>query len=164
MSSHGTFGIRTDGTLWYWGQATNGQNGTNENSHRSSPKQIPGTTWAKVYGGQTRAGAIKTDGTLWTWGSSTYGALGLNEGPGSTSSPKQIPGTTWSELSWSYNSGIAVKTDGTLWSWGYNGNGELGQSSPGPSRRSSPVQIPGTAWTGISKGFRNYIGFKTVSG
>ena len=43
---------------------------------------------------------------------------------------------------------IATKTDGTLWTWGGNWYGELGINIAGGStnRRSSPVQIPGTAW------------------
>ena len=166
MSSHCTFGIKTDGTLWSWGQATGGQDGRNDHNHRSSPIQLPGTTWAKVYGGQNRTAAIKTDGTLWVWGNSAQGQLGLNQQiPGGISSPIQLGSdTTWSDFSWTYNATIALKTDGTLWSWGYNGNAALGHNNPSPSHRSSPTQIPGTAWTGISKAFHNGFGFKTVSG
>ena len=36
--------------------------------HRSSPVQIPGTTWDKISGGASVFIATKTDGTLWTWG------------------------------------------------------------------------------------------------
>ena len=42
----------------------------------------------------------------------------------------------------------ALKQDGTAWAWGYGGHGELGQNSTAASR-SSPVQIPGTAWSRI---------------
>tara|TARA_R100000152_G_C6592833_1_gene52696 strand:- start:40 stop:543 length:504 start_codon:yes stop_codon:yes gene_type:complete len=42
---------------------------------------------------------------------------------------------------------LATKTDGTLWSWGYNGQGQLGTNTAGgPTKVSSPVQIPGTSW------------------
>ena len=45
---------------------------------------------------------------------------------------------------------LATKTDGTLWAWGANNHGQLGQNqgaSPNSDRhRSSPTQIPGTAW------------------
>ena len=43
---------KTDGTLWAWGQATNGQLGLNDAVSRSSPTQIPGTKWEKMCGGQ----------------------------------------------------------------------------------------------------------------
>ena len=67
---------------------------------RSSPCQIPGTTWAHVVSiGNQSVGAVKTDGTFWTWGYNDSGMLGQNEqGPGtstSKSSPTQIPGTNW---------------------------------------------------------------------
>jgi len=35
-------------------------------------------------------------------------------------------------------------------SWGYNGNGQLGNNTI--IHRSSPVQIPGTAWNDIAAG------------
>ena len=41
---------------------------------------------------------------------------------------------------------FAVKTDGTLWAWGYNAYGQLGLNNT--TKYSSPVQIPGTTWTG----------------
>ena len=36
---------RTDGTLWSWGYSASGGLGINATSSRSSPTQIPGTTW-----------------------------------------------------------------------------------------------------------------------
>ena len=92
--------VKTDGTLWAWGDNSNGALGLNQDQGLkvSSPAQIPGTTWAYV-GTNIEDGTIasKTDGTLWSWGSSTYGQLGLNAFPGPyRSSPTQIPGTDWS--------------------------------------------------------------------
>ena len=46
---------------------------------KSSPTQIPGTTWDKVFGGKEMLHAIKTDGTLWTWGENPSGSLGQNQ-------------------------------------------------------------------------------------
>jgi hypothetical protein len=43
---------------------------------------------------------------------------------------------------------MASRTDGTLWIWGGGENGQLGVPSIGEGSRSSPVQIPGTEWTG----------------
>ena len=44
----------------------------------------------------------------------------------------------------------ALKTDGTLWGWGKNWAGGLGQNSR--TYYSSPVQIPGTDWSKVSRG------------
>jgi len=150
---------KTDGTLWSWGWNNNGTLGLNDVVKRSSPTQIPGTTWK--YDDRFALGglyysrfAIKTDGTLWAWGSQGgNGVLGQN-GPDTTqySSPVQIPGSTWSTVeggTLNYMVG-ATKTDGTAWVWGRNGYGAMGVNQPHNYRRSSPVQIPGTNWSRIA--------------
>ena len=50
-----SFGVKTDGTLWVWGNNTYGQLGQNDRTKRSSPIQIPGTTWRTIDGGLTRS-------------------------------------------------------------------------------------------------------------
>ena len=99
VSAHGQGGaaIRTDGTLWTWGNNGNGELGLNNKTEYSSPKQVPGTTWRTVQGAQDAMFATKTDGTLWAWGDNTYGSLGQNDRT-NESSPKQIPGTDWQQL------------------------------------------------------------------
>jgi len=146
--------IKTDGTLWCWGQGTDGEIGNNAATNRSSPIQVGSeSTWykasASAAGGRTAA--IKTDGTLWTWGGNNYGSLGQNNTT-KYSSPVQIPGTTWSDLGnvGNYSFG-AIKTDGTLWVWGENDKGMLGINQPANSHRSSPVQIPGTTWSVVAR-------------
>ena len=144
---------KTDGTLWAWGYAHWGKMGTGlgGTNNRSSPVQIPGTTWArghqKLSAGANHAGCIKTDGTLWTWGRNKEGQLGQNDTiPTNTglSSPKQVPGTTWKALYCLSYGSAAIKTDGTLWMWGRNTHGDLGQNNT--DGYSSPRQIPGTTW------------------
>jgi len=144
--SHAAWGLKTDGTLWSWGYGGNGRLGLNSLTQRSSPVQIPGTTWTNKIAGtaDSSALAIKTDGTLWVWGAADWGKLGLNQGAGvKYSSPVQVPGTTWKNVASAAYSAIATKTDGTLWGWGYN-DGQLGQNNK--TFYSSPVQIPGTTW------------------
>ena len=73
-----------------------GQLGQNDTTSRSSPVQVPGTTWKDVLSlGPRSYGATKTDGTLWTWGQrNDRGELGLNDVV-DRSSPTQVPGTAW---------------------------------------------------------------------
>ena len=66
--------------------------GQGNSTDQASPVQIPGTTWKKVYAGNTHPRAIKTDGTLWAWGTDAYGTAGHN-GNNQRDSPVQIPGT-----------------------------------------------------------------------
>jgi alpha-tubulin suppressor-like RCC1 family protein len=147
--------IKTDGTLWLWGNNLVGALGTNDITHRSSPVQTVagGTNWKQVAGGKLHTVAIKTDGTLWTWGSSTFGQLGDNT-VASKSSPIQTVsgGTNWKQVSAGQQVTGAIKTDGTLWVWGGNSYGQLGINDI--TNRSSPVQTVagGTNWKQVSCG------------
>ena len=76
-TSH-TAAIKTDGTLWVWGNGTNGMLGNNAVTSRSTPLTTfaGGTNWKQVSTGAFNTAAIKTDGTLWTWGYGYFGELG----------------------------------------------------------------------------------------
>ena len=75
-----TCAIKTDGTLWVWGQNDLGQLGSNNTSSYSSPIQTSagGTNWKQVACGYKHTVAIKIDGSLWSWGQDIYGQLGDN--------------------------------------------------------------------------------------
>ena len=159
-------GIKTDGTLWVWGKNTNGQLGTNDIVHRSSPVQTVagGTNWKLIscggYNGHTAG--IKTDGTLWTWGDNTFGALGDNSTT-VRSSPVQTvaAGTNWKQVSVGSYYTAGIKTDGTLWSWGLNNRGQLGDNSV--TDKSSPVQTitAATNWKQVSCSYVTSAAIKT---
>ena len=56
---YSTLALKTDGTMWAWGQNNNGQYGDNSRVIRSSPVQIPGT-WTRVSSlGQSSFAATK---------------------------------------------------------------------------------------------------------
>ena len=141
--------IKTDGTLWTWGQNYVGGLGQNDQAHRSSPTQVPGTNWAQSINSLWSTAAIKTDGTLWAWGYNVNGQLGQNNTT-YYSSPVQIPGTNWSIVRAGGSGYIAKKTDNTLWVWGDNNKGTLGLNTANPDRRSSPVQLPGE-WSSLDQ-------------
>jgi alpha-tubulin suppressor-like RCC1 family protein len=96
-----TAAIKTDGTLWCWGDGTLGEIGDNNLSKRSSPVQTVanGTNWRSISCGYRNNSAIKTDGTLWVWGYNLIGALGTNDLV-HRSSPVQTAayGNTWKTL------------------------------------------------------------------
>ena len=145
--------VKNDGTLWMMGYNGQGQIGDNSTTQRSSPVQIPGTTWSNYVVTWTKTFATKTDGTLWVWGTGGEGGLAQNNRT-QYSSPVQIPGTDWDtgdfKIGVSNVGGYAIKTNGELWSWGYNQYGELGQNSVNTGGVSSPVQVPGTTWRHVS--------------
>ncbi len=157
-----TFAIKTDGSLWSWGENAYGQLGQNDVADRSSPAQVGAlTTWAKVNSGGVHALAVKTDGTLWTWGHNPFGALGSNS-IAQRSSPAQVGALTdWAQVTGGVYFSLAIKTDGTLWSWGRNQYGQLGNSST--ASRSSPAQVGAlTDWDLVSIADSNLTGEASV--
>lgn len=149
--------IKTDGTLWLWGNNTYGQLGDNTSGNQySSPIQTVagGTNWKTISCGYNHTTAVKTDGTLWVWGRNHKGQLGDNTRT-SRSSPVQTisGGTNWKSVIGGYYHTAAIKTDGTLWLWGSNKYyGEIGDNTN--VDKSSPVQTVagGTNWKLVSCG------------
>ena len=159
-----TAAIKTDGTLWLWGNNTRGQLGDNAVVNRLSPVQTiaGGTNWKQVSCGAEFAAAIKTDGTLWLWGANAGGQVGNNTRT-LVSSPVQTTagGTNWKQVSLGGEYSAAIKTDGTLWVWGSNSFGELGDNTINP--KSTPVQTVagGTNWKQVSGGGNFTAAIKT---
>jgi alpha-tubulin suppressor-like RCC1 family protein len=155
--------IKTDGTLWTWGNNSNGQLGDNTSIAKSSPVQTiaGGTNWKQLAGAHHIA-AIKTDGTLWLWGGNSSGQLGDN-----TATPKSSPvqtisgGTNWKQVACGTSHTAAIKTDGTLWTWGWNPFGQLGDNTT--TDKSSPVQTiaGGTNWQHVVTGAYHIAAIKT---
>jgi alpha-tubulin suppressor-like RCC1 family protein len=160
--------IKTDGTLWAWGQNDQGTLGQNNTISRSSPVQIGSdTNWSKITmgapgGSSVHCLAVKTDGTLWAWGYGIYGNLFTNNNI-SVSSPVQIGSDTdWAEVSAGLWSSFAIKTDGTMYAAGYeSGYGQLALSSRNVSR-SSPTQVGAlTTWLKVTASYYSSVAVKT---
>jgi len=148
-----TAAIRTDGTLWVWGNNENGQLGIGTvGGFIPVPVQVQaGTLWESVSAGSNHTAAIRTDGSLWAWGFNGQGRLG----DGTTTqriTPVRIGADNdWASVSAGNAHTAAVRTGGTLWTWGFNGQGRLGDGTT--TNRSSPVQIhAGRTWTSVSAG------------
>jgi alpha-tubulin suppressor-like RCC1 family protein/plastocyanin len=165
----GNTAVKTDGTLWAWGNNGTGMCGQNSGTPRfSSPVQIPGT-WDdgeyKVDASEGAIGGIKANGTLWTWGGNESGISGRNDDSSNAfrSSPVQVGSdATWDILNMGKNHAGAIKTDGTLWVWGLaNETGCLGLNEGGVVRYSSPVQVPGTTWSNVFAGGTRTLATKT---
>ena len=156
--------IKTDGTLWMWGQGANGNLGNNGYSNRSSPVQTiaAGNNWKQISVSYKFTGAIKTDGTLWMWGINQFGDLGTNNQTDYSSPVQTIAvGTNWKQVSAGGYSTSAIKTDGTLWVWGWNIYGQLGTNDT--NHRSSPVQTVagGTNWKQVTGSKYSWAAIKT---
>jgi alpha-tubulin suppressor-like RCC1 family protein len=156
--------IKTDGTLWVWGNGTLGRLGINDVTIRSTPVTTfaGGNNWKQVSSAAGTA-AIKTDGTLWIWGSGDSGRLGTND-----TTQRNTPvttfagGTNWKQVSVGPNITAAIKTDGTLWIWGRGEFGRLGNAVT-TGNISTPVTTfaGGTDWKQVAAGYRHTAAIKT---
>ena len=107
-----TLAIKTDGTLWSWGNNTNGQLGHNDRTYRLSPVQVgTATNWSLISVGNYAVTATKTDGTLWTWGKNNNGQSGKNDII-NRSSPVQVGvATNWTQINAGIHNNLAIATN-----------------------------------------------------
>ena len=154
-----TQAIKSDGTLWAWGDNLNGGLGNGSQNQRLSPVNIAtGTTWATVAAGVYHTVAVKSDGTLWAWGGNYDGQVGDGTANNIRTTPVQIGvDNKWVKVAAGMYYSAAVKSDGTLWAWGKNNYGQMGNGTVVSS--SSPVQIGSdTKWVTVVAG-----GYHTVA-
>jgi alpha-tubulin suppressor-like RCC1 family protein len=161
-----TAAIKTDGTLWTWGNGTQARLGNAQvTTNRSTPVTTfaGGNNWKQVSCGDGYTAAIKTDGTLWTWGGGSSGRLGTNDTiTRSTPVTTFAGGNNWKQVSAGIVNTIAIKTDGTLWTWGVGSNGQLGNGAT-TGTVSTPVTTfaGGTNWKQVSAGNSHTSAIKT---
>jgi alpha-tubulin suppressor-like RCC1 family protein len=70
--------VKTDGTLWCWGENLFGQIGDGTTTGRLAPVQVVAlaNSVAQVTVGNSHTCARKIDSTVWCWGNNSMGNLG----------------------------------------------------------------------------------------
>jgi alpha-tubulin suppressor-like RCC1 family protein len=138
-----TCAVKTDGTLWCWGDNGYGQVGDGTLDTRPVPTPVPtlGGNVAQVSAGRQHTCALKTDGTIWCWGSGAEGRLGDGTSV-NRSLPTLVLGFSDAvEVAAGVAHTCARKNNGTVWCWGDNRFGALGDGTT--ASRSSPIAASG---------------------
>ena len=140
--------MKSDGTVFAWGNNMNGQLGDGTNTSSPIPVQaVKGasssstaylTGVVQISVGNQYSMALKSDGTVFAWGSSSNGQLGDGTfGSGTYNpAPVQVKGvggtgnlTGVSQVCCVSTTAAALKSDGTVYTWGDGSKGQLGDGS-----------------------------------
>jgi alpha-tubulin suppressor-like RCC1 family protein len=141
---HHTVALKSDGTVWAWGDNWHGQVGDGTyNNHRSTPVQVSGLSdVVAIATGGRHTIALKSDGTIWAWGDNYYGQLGDGTYNNDRYTPVQVSGLSGViAIDGGGLHTVALKSDGTVWAWGNNWYGQLGDGST--TDKHTPIQVSG---------------------
>jgi alpha-tubulin suppressor-like RCC1 family protein len=104
--------LRSNGSLWAWGNGGLGRLGVNDLADRSSPTSVVGgiTDWTQISAGIVHSLAIRSNGTVWAWGYGGNGQLGVNDII-NRSSPVSVVGgiTDWIKISAGSTHNLALR-------------------------------------------------------
>ncbi len=151
--------VKSDGTLWSWGNNTSGQLGNgNTTSQPVAAKIGNNQSWVGVSAGKGHSLAIRADGTVFAWGNNGNGQLGYISGATQTDPLMVGTDNDWTSISAGDGFSFGLKANGTLWAWGKNDKGQLGNNSN--TGQNMPVQIAGTGWVSVAAGGRHTLALK----
>jgi alpha-tubulin suppressor-like RCC1 family protein len=148
--SNHTLALKSDGTVWTWGNNSSGQLGAGSTGTASAyavqvihPTDPTGflTDIVDIAAAKATSAAVKSDGTVWAWGESYAGQLGTGSlGQPDTNQPVQVKDVTTNFLTnvVSIAGGdqhfVTIKDDGSVWTWGMNDNSGVKVHDPDPAR------------------------------
>jgi uncharacterized repeat protein (TIGR01451 family) len=142
-----TFAIKTDGTLWAWGENLSGQFGDGTTDQHTTPVQLGLTNVTSVALSNGHTVVARQDGTVWTAGYNGYGQLGDGTSGNERHTFVQVSNLTGVTAVAAGDFGsAALKADGTVWTWGVSYTLGTGATS----NSTVPVQVPITNVSAIS--------------
>jgi alpha-tubulin suppressor-like RCC1 family protein len=138
--------LKSDGTLWAWGQGGNGALGNGGVADTSVPVEVSLTKIRSVAAGHAHSLALKSDGTVWAWGSDDYGQIGNGTHGVNVLTPVEVSNTDGSgnlagivTVAAGQSFSLATGSDGSAWGWGNNYNRELADGTS--TDRWTPVSV-----------------------
>lgn len=145
--------IRTDGSLWAWGRALEGQLGFGSGvfSQRTPVRVGTGATWSQITAGQNHSVALQQNGTLWAWGDNFYGQVGGGSLDFQRTPVRVGIRSDWTHIAAGSYHTVALGSDGVLWATGLNAYGQLGTADMETRRQptSTYFGMPDLVLTGL---------------
>lgn len=150
-----TCALKTDGSVWCWGDNALGQLGDGTTTARAAPVQVEalsGLSVVQLSGGAEHTCALTSGGELYCWGGNEDGQLGVVDAGGMKVSGSPVPvlvkmppeapqGVGAQAFSAGGKHTCSVLVDGSVWCWGENAAFQLGDGTS--DERPLPVQTQG---------------------
>lgn len=136
-----TFGLKSDGSLWAWGENGHGQVGDGTTTDRAEPICVEkGIDWAVVASScWEHTMALTSSGQLFAWGRNGSGELGDRTTKDGLTPMDSRQSDLWVAAAAGDGFSLGVKSDGTVWAWGRNFSGQLGDGTD--TDRLAPVNV-----------------------
>jgi alpha-tubulin suppressor-like RCC1 family protein len=149
--------LRSDGTVWGWGNNSYHQLGDLNQPYSFAPVQIHGLPpgIVQVAAGGRHGAALAADGSVWTWGLNYAGQLGYpTPGQDSSPTPHQVPGLSGvRQVAAGHDFTVALRSNGEVWTWGLNNYGQLGDGThtdrTTPARNRAPYGMTQVSAGGV---------------
>ncbi len=114
--------LRSDGTVWGWGDDYQGQLGNGSNDDTTTAVEVSGLTGrvVSIACGFNHSLAVMSDGSVWAWGDNGSGALGTKTQDVFQNTPVAVDGLSSgvTAVAGGTDQSLALKADGSVWSWG----------------------------------------------
>ncbi len=128
--SEHTCALKTDGSVWCWGNNQDGALGDGTIDARSTPLVVNGLpAIQQVAAGEFHTCALDTGGDVWCWGHNEYGSVGDGTTTRRTS-PVELTGLPAIRA---IDAGefhtCALDVEDNVWCWGRNQRGQLGDGT-----------------------------------
>lgn len=147
--------VLEDGTVWAWGENSDGQLGTNSTTGTLTAVQVHGvgdvdflSNAFEVAAGAAHNLVLMKDGTVRAFGKSNRGQTGNGFMGGNELTPIKVQGVGQAgflsnviSLDGGNSHSIAVLSDGSVKAWGDNRNGQLGDGTT--MDKPVPIHVPG---------------------
>ena len=125
---HFALALKSNGSLWAWGENGNGQLGDGTMQDRSRAVRVgQDHNWTRIAAGPSYSLALKSDGTVWAWGHSDFSEWG-HEPVYTRTSEKDLTVPTrlgresnWTAIATTPQHTLLLKGDGTSWIWEHGG-------------------------------------------
>jgi alpha-tubulin suppressor-like RCC1 family protein/subtilisin family serine protease len=133
--------LKSDGTVWAWGQNEYGELGDGTQIKRQTPVQVNSlSNVVAISAGNYFSVALKSDGTVWAWGYNGNGQLGSGNTNNSLLPIKVKNIANIKAIDAGSAHLLALSNDGKVFGWGHGANGQLGNHGYSHTNV-SPVQI-----------------------